>query len=107
MGKSKEFTIPQKFYQKKPLLMRLLKRLVRVNKGLYQFQLKTKNCIRMFFRRRGFGINPNSLFKLVEIETNPICNRKCPFCPISKDDSKKEMMSEEIFNKIVVLDEFK
>lgn len=97
MGKSKEFIMPPKFYQKKPLL----KQLVRVNKGIYQFQLKTKNCIRLFFRRRGFGINPNSLFKSVDIETNPICNRKCSFCPLSKDDSKKEMMSEEIFNKIV------
>ena len=48
-----------------------------------------------------------SLFKkfvcIVNIETSTYCNRKCSYCPVSLDESRKNQvyMTDELFNKIL------
>lgn len=66
-----------------------IKDIVKSNKKLYKSLSKISLKI---FRN----------FKTIEIETNPICNRRCLFCPITQDEARlTAMMSDELFNKIV------
>lgn len=45
--------------------------------------------------------SPIDLFYTILIETNPVCNRKCSYCPNAKNPRKGKLMSEEIFYKII------
>lgn len=48
------------------------------------------------------GAGMNELFKVVEIEVNSNCNRKCSYCPNSRYQRKeKGEMTEETFRKII------
>lgn len=70
-------------------LSRRIKGIIKSNQKLYNIYSKANLKI---FKN----------FKAIEIETNPICNRRCSFCPITNDQSPlTTMMSEELFNKIV------
>ncbi|MHA1381578.1 MAG: radical SAM/SPASM domain-containing protein [Candidatus Helarchaeota archaeon] len=40
-------------------------------------------------------------FKVVEIETTTICNRKCKYCPNFKFDRGNHLMDEKLFKKII------
>lgn len=78
-----------------------IKRVVRSNKKLYKFLFNLKNNNIFVFALRNFWKDTDSLFKTIVIETNPICNRSCAFCPMSLDKTPKKMMSQELFNKIL------
>ncbi|MDM8563182.1 SPASM domain-containing protein [Candidatus Marithioploca araucensis] len=45
----------------------------------------------------------NKFVCIVNIETSSYCNRKCSYCPVSLDDSRKNQlyMTDELFNKIL------
>lgn len=95
MEKSKNFIIPGKFVKREPLF----KRIIKSNKKLHKSLWKLKH----FFVISYYKLNKKAdhIFKYVEIETYPICNRKCSFCPVSQDKTPKKMMSDELFNKII------
>lgn len=95
MEKSKNFIIPGKFVKTEPLF----KRIIKSNKKLYESLWKLKHFFVISYYK--FNKKADSIFKYVEIETCPICNRKCSFCPISQDKTPKKMMSDELFNKII------
>ena len=38
---------------------------------------------------------PTNLFYAILIETNPVCNRKCSYCPNAKHSRGKRLMSEK------------
>jgi len=78
-----------------------LKRIIKSNKILYSFFYKLLRCNRYLFILRNFRRDTDFLFKSISIETCSICNRKCSFCPVDQDTSQKEMMRDELFNKIL------
>lgn len=78
--------------------LKKIKQVIKSNKKLYIFLWK----IRVFFINSYLKFFKN--FRSIEIETTPICNRKCSFCPITnvaQDGTPKKVMSEELFNKII------
>jgi len=95
MKKSKNFIISSEFIRRKSLF----KRIVKSNEKLYEFLWKLKHYFDILYYK--FNKKADSIFKLVEIETCPICNRKCSFCPLSQDKNLPQMMSDELFNKIM------
>jgi radical SAM protein with 4Fe4S-binding SPASM domain len=95
MEKSKDFITPGEFIKTKPLF----KRIVKSNKKLYESLWKLKHYFVILYYK--FNKKADSIFKLVEIETCPICNRRCSFCPLNQDETPKKMMSDELFNKIM------
>jgi len=99
MEKSRNFVIPKEFIRKKSLF----KSIIRSNKKLHNFLWKFKMNVKRYFIVLYYRFNKkaDSIFKIVEIETCPICNRRCSFCPITYDKNPPEIMSEELFNKIV------
>jgi len=95
MKKSKNFIISSEFIRRKSLFERIIKS----NEKLYESLWKLKHYFVILYYK--FNKKADSIFKLVEIETWPICNRKCSFCPLSQDKSPLQMMSDELFNKII------
>jgi len=93
---TKELVKPEKLFRKS-----LLKKIIKSNKILYRFLFRLKNNNRYIFALRNFWKNTDSLFKAIEIETYPFCNRKCSFCPINTDKSPKKIMSDQLFDKIL------
>ena len=79
----------------------LLKKIIKSNKLLHSFFYKLFRCNRYIFVLRNSPIDTNSLFKSISIETYPICNRRCPFCPVAEDKTPKEIMKDGLFNKIL------
>ena len=77
----------------------LFKRIIKSNKKLHESLWKLKHFFVVSYYKLNEKANP--IFKYVEIETNPICNRKCVFCPVCQDKTPKKMMSDELFNKII------
>lgn len=41
------------------------------------------------------------IFKKVEMETGTLCNRSCPYCPVSKYPRKGKKMKWKVFKKII------
>lgn len=79
----------------------LLRRLIKSNKKLHAPFYKLLRCNRFIFLLRNFWTNTDALFNSVEIESISICNRKCSFCPVAYDPRPREIMTNEIFNKII------
>jgi len=78
------------------LLFKRVKTAIKSRRKLYIFLLR----IRAFVVKHYLKLFKK--FRAIEIETTPICNRRCSFCPITQDESRlKEVMSEELFDKIV------
>ncbi|MEI6379044.1 MAG: radical SAM/SPASM domain-containing protein [Candidatus Falkowbacteria bacterium] len=78
------------------LLLKRIKRAIKSNQKLYISLWRT----RLFFINTYLKCFKN--FRSIEIETNPICNRRCSFCPITLDKHPIiELMSEDLFDKIV------
>ncbi|MFC1630125.1 radical SAM/SPASM domain-containing protein [Patescibacteria group bacterium] len=69
------------------------------NKKLHESLWKLKHFFAVSYYK--FNKKADPIFEYVEIETNPICNRKCPFCPVYQDKTPKKIMSDELFNKII------
>jgi len=78
-----------------------LRRFIKSNKKIHSFFYKLLRCNRTVFILRSFWRNTNILFGSVVIETISICNRKCSFCPLTYDATPGEVMTNEIFNKII------
>ena len=95
MEKSKNFIIPSEFIKTQPLF----KRIAKSNEKLYESLWKLKHYFVILYYK--FNKKADSIFKIVEIETCPICNRRCSFCPLNQDETPKKMMSDELFNKII------
>jgi len=91
--------------QIRQIMVYLIKLLGKSNKKFYKFLIKLRYsnkyafsfCCKIF----NYDIDINSIFKLVEIEICPLCNRRCSFCPISQDNTPKKLMSDQLFNKIL------
>ncbi|MBU3918412.1 radical SAM protein [Patescibacteria group bacterium] len=83
----------------------LIKSIIKSNKRLHKFLLKLEHSnmyiFNLFSIARNINVDINSIFKFVEIEICPLCNRKCSFCPISKDNIPKKLMSNQLFGKIL------
>jgi radical SAM protein with 4Fe4S-binding SPASM domain len=78
-----------------------LKRLIKSNRIIYRFFYKILRCNRYLFILRNYKRDTDSLFKTMSIETCSICNRQCPFCPVSQDKTPKGLMEDELFEKII------
>jgi radical SAM protein with 4Fe4S-binding SPASM domain len=72
------------------------------------FLLVPDNLLKPLFYPRNIATDEQkSLFKkfvcIVNIETSTYCNRKCSYCPVSLNDSRKNQvyMADELFNKIL------
>jgi len=83
-----------------------VKSVIKSNRRLHKFLLKieysNKYVFNLFSIFRNIDIDVNSIFKFVEIETCPLCNRRCSFCPIGQDNTPKKLMSDQLFNKILI-----
>jgi len=78
-----------------------LKRIIKSNRLLYRLIFQLRNCNHFVFILKNFWRDTDSLFKFLIIETCPLCNRQCSFCPVSQDKIPKEMMNDKLFNKIL------
>ena len=90
-------SVPKELIEAKSLFQRMIK----PNKRLYRFLFRLKNNNRYVFAFRNFWKDTDSIFKTVGIETYPICNRRCPFCPVCEDKTPKKIMSDQLFDKIL------
>jgi 2-deoxy-scyllo-inosamine dehydrogenase (SAM-dependent)/8-amino-3,8-dideoxy-alpha-D-manno-octulosonate transaminase len=51
--------------------------------------------------RLRYGVDTVHMFRVVEIEINSMCNRKCPYCPNSFASRPSGFMSRELFDRII------
>lgn len=83
-----------------------IKRIIKNNKTLYSIIFKLTRCNHWIYVLRSAGADIDTPFKSgIAIETVSACTRRCSFCPMSKDNSPKGLMTDELFDKI--LDELK
>jgi len=89
----------------KKLPISLAKSMIKSNGSLYKFLIKLRYSNRHAFifisKLCNSQIDVNSMFRFVEIETYPLCNRRCSFCPITQDKTPKKLMSNQLFEKII------
>ena len=65
-------------------------------KSKYQI-LRDKLCdLKTFIKHRRFGL-PG----MIGIETATACNRRCSYCPQSAEPMKQDIISDEVWNKVV------
>jgi 8-amino-3,8-dideoxy-alpha-D-manno-octulosonate transaminase len=96
--KKNQNIIPKELIQgRKPWFRQIIKS----NRTLYRFFYKLLRCNKYIWILRNFWKDTDKLFSYISIETCPICNRKCIFCPIRNDTTPREMMSNELFDKII------
>jgi len=83
----------------------LVKSLIKSNRRLYEFLSKIRYTNRYVFifvsKLCNSQVDIDSMFKMVEIEICPLCNRKCSFCPVSQDNTPKKLMTNQLFDKIL------
>jgi radical SAM protein with 4Fe4S-binding SPASM domain len=97
--KKNQNIIPKELRQgRKPGIIR---RVIKRNRRLHRFLYKLLRCNRYVWILQNFWRDTDKLFNCISIETCAICNRKCPYCPISKDPRSQVMMSNELFDKII------
>jgi len=79
----------------------IIKRIVKRNKKLHRFFFKLFRCNRYVWILQNFWKDTDKLFNCISIETCAICNRRCSYCPISKDSRPQAMMTDKLFDKII------
>lgn len=59
------------------------------------------NYLRRRQHRRRYGVDSSFMFKVVELEVNSMCNRKCSYCPNATARRPSGFMPQELFDKII------
>jgi len=78
-----------------------LKRIIKNNHTLYSAVYKLTRCNYPLYVLKNLRMDTDKLFNNIAIETVSVCNRRCPFCPMSKDSGPKGLMPEKLFDKIL------
>jgi len=96
--KNNQNTIPKELRKGRKVY---IKRIIKSSKILHRFLYKLLRCNQHVWILSNFWKNTDKLFNCISIETCAICNRRCLYCPISKDPRPQVMMSDDLFDKII------